>query len=29
MEQDFNKIHEFYRGVLGRVPEYSFGDWDL
>jgi len=25
MEEDFNKIHAFYKGVSGKVPEYSFG----
>lgn len=24
MEEDFKKIHAFYKGVKGRVPEYSF-----
>lgn len=23
-EQDFEKIHKFYKGVTGKVPEYSF-----
>src|SRR5690606_1368038 len=25
IEEDFEKIHEFYKGVRGKVPEYSFG----
>jgi len=24
MEEDFEKIRQFYKGVLGKVPEYSF-----
>lgn len=24
MEEDFKKIRQFYKGVLGKVPEYSF-----
>lgn len=24
MEQDFGHIHNFYKGVVGKVPEYSF-----
>ncbi len=24
MDKDFEKIHEFYKGVKGKIPEYSF-----